>query len=838
MPAQVLLHLDFSTLAAQNRRPMRISYDWLKSYFPQAPILSETVDLLTNTGLEVEGTEAFESVPGGLEGLVVGEVLEVWKHPGADRLNLTRVNPGNGEELQIVCGAPNVAAGQKVIVALEGATLHPLEGDPFTIRKGKIRGELSQGMLCAEDEIGLGKGHDGILVLDPAAVPGTPAGDYFKVFRDTAIEIGLTPNRTDAMSHYGVARDLRAATYLREGGSGVTEAPLQLPEPKDFPSAESMTEFPVVVEAPEACIRYAGVLIEGVQVKASPEWLQNRLKAIGLSPINVIVDITNFVMHEIGQPLHAFDADQIAGNEVRVRFAKEGERFTTLDKLERTLDPADLMICDTEKAMCIAGVFGGANSGITDSSTRVFLESAVFDPVSVRKTARRHQLNTDASYRFERGVDPNTCLYALRRAASLIIAEAGGQIASAFSDHYPKPLEPAEIEVNLAKLHSLIGVEIKRERLLAILEALDFELVEDKKEDLRLRAPLYRRDVTRMADVAEEVLRIYGYNSVAVPSRLHSTLSPAPKPNPESLFQRISDLLVGRGFNEIMNNSLTRIAYQEYSTDPSLDSAEAVALLNPLSSDLGQMRQSMLFQGLETIARNVNHKQSDLRLFEFGYTYHRNGEGVTERPHLAVFVTGSSAPENWNHAAAQSSFSDLHGAVAAVFSAIGCDDKLAYEGIDSDLFSDAIAWKRKKDCLAVGGVVSDALLKRFGIKQKVYYADLDWSALLSFRGKHQVSYQDLPKYPAVRRDLSLLVDTSLRFSDLQSSARQAEHRLLKQVGLFDVYEGKNLPAGKKSYALSFILQDAQSTLTDKKIDAAMQRILQTFEKEFGAELRQ
>lgn len=820
---------------------MRISYNWLKELYSGTPSPDEAAAVLTQSGLEVEGIEPYESIPGGLAGLVVGHVVDVWKHPDADRLRLTRVDVGNGATLQIVCGAPNVATGQKVVVATEGATLHPLEGEPFTIRKGKIRGEVSEGMLCAEDEIGLGKGHAGIMVLDEAAVPGTPVRDLLGVTSDSAIEIGLTPNRTDAMSHFGVARDLRAAMQHFGEGAQTTLPAVKLPNVAQFDERVSAIHpsknITIEIAHPEACHRYAGVVLTGAKVQASPAWLQDRLKAIGLAPINNLVDVTNYVMHELGHPLHAFDADRIGGGKVVVRLAKTDEPFVTLDGQERKLHSDDLMICDAEKPMCIAGVFGGKTSGISESTTTVFIESAVFDPVYVRRTARRHQLNTDASYRFERGVDAEMTLVALKRAALLMMELSGASLASGITDLYPTVHVRAAIKLNLDRMHRLIGKALPVERIEAILTDLDFEITAKTGEGFELLAPLYRRDVTREADVVEEVLRIYGYDNVEIPSRVHASVSGRPQPDTESLHRRTADVLVARGFNEIMNNSLTRLAYSDRYDLPELAANAAVKLLNPLSSDLGQLRQSLLFQGLETVARNINFKNADQRLFEFGYTYHRSEEGTVERPVLALWVTGRQLPENWNNGNARSSFTELRAGIRAVLEALGADANLVSEAVNHAFFSDAIAFKKGQKVLVTAGLLSQRVLTDADVRQPVCYAEIDWSLLVKLASKNKVVYQPLPKFPAVRRDLSLLVDRGVTFAQLEASARNAERKLLQEVGLFDVYEGKNLPENRKSYALSFVLRDDQATLTDKKIDGAMERILNAIKSDHNAELR-
>jgi phenylalanyl-tRNA synthetase beta chain len=816
---------------------MKISYNWLRDLYSAAPAPEKTSEALTNTGLEVEGLESFISIEGGLEGLIIGEVLDLWRHPDADRLNITKVDVGEEEPLQIVCGAPNIATGQKVVVAMIGAKLYPNEGDPFVIKKGKIRGQASLGMICGEDEIGLGKGNDGIMVLDPSAKAGTPASEQFEIYTDHSIEIGLTPNRTDAMSHYGVARDLRAAVKNAPELADTKSGEVSLPSVDGFATRNQSMNIAVEVQNEEACIRYAGVCINNVKVAPSPDWLQNKLKVIGLTPINNIVDITNFVLHEVGQPLHAFDAAKIKGEKVVVRLAKAGEKFVTLDDAERKLDASDLMICDEKEGMCIAGVFGGAYSGITKETTQIFLESAVFETVSVRKSARRHQLNTDASYRFERGVDPELTLYALKRAALLIEEIAGGEIASEVTDVYPNPMQKAEINLNWKRLNSLIGKVIPADQVKNILTDLDFELGEDNGTDMLLKAPLYRRDVTRAADVCEEILRIYGYNNIEMPERLTSTLSYLRKPDAEGMNQNLADLLVSRGFLEIMNNSLTKVSHTELIDLPELNASSAVRMKNPLSSDLGQMRQTLLYQGLETISRNINFKQSDLRTFEFGRTYHDRGESIKETPYLSLWVTGKGTSESWKSDAKPTQFADLKGSAAMVFDRLGLREGCKEEGFTHPFYSDAILWKKGETVLARMGVVAPSLLKKLDIKQAVFYAEIDWSAVVKVAGKVSVSYKELEKYPAVRRDLSLLLKEEITFSTIQALAFQTERKLLKEVGLFDVYEGKNIAPGTKSYAVSFVLQDSSATLTDKKIDKSMQRIQEAITKELGAQLR-
>lgn len=814
---------------------MKISYNWLKELLPVDLPVADAASILTNTGLEVEGVDAFVSIEGGLEGLVVGEVIEKWKHPNADRLSVTKVNVGGDEPLQIVCGAPNVDSGQKVVVATVGTKLYPSEGDPFEIKKGKIRGEVSMGMICAEDEIGLGASHDGIMVLNADAQVGMAATDYFGIYRDHTIEIGLTPNRTDAMSHIGVARDLRVALLHAEDLQDHQAPSLVFPESKA--SASNSTPVEIDIQAPEACPRYAGLVLSNIKVAPSPEWLQNKLKAIDLEPINNIVDITNFVLHEFGHPLHAFDLSKVKGNKVVVRLAKEGEKFVTLDGKERALLNSDLMICNESDPMCIAGVFGGEESGISDATTDVFLESAVFDPVYVRKTSKHHLLHTDAAYRFERGVDPETTIPAMMRAASLMVEIAGATIASAVNDVYPKAIERMAISVSLSRMNSLIGKDIPKEKVVAILKDLDFEITADADDSIDLLAPLYRRDVTREADVVEEVLRIYGYNNIEMPSRLSSTLSSAPKPNPEKWMHKIADMLVARGFQETMSNSLTKSSYSELLDSPELQGDTAVRMKNPLSSDLGQLRQTLLFQGLEVIGRNINHKRADLRLFEFGRTYHHYNGEMVETPYLGMWLTGLGTPENWTNDSAKGTFTSLRGGLESVFARFGLLSDIKEKPYEHPKYAEALQFGTKKKVLGTAGLVSSKLLKAFDIDQPVYYAELNWNELIALEQKSQVVFQEPEKFPAVRRDLSLLIDKATSFGDIRNAAFQVERKFLREVGLFDVYEGKNLPQNKQSYAVSFILQDKEATMTDKKIDKIMSKIQQTLEKEFGAELR-
>lgn len=817
---------------------MNISYNWLQSWINTSLEPQEISNILTDTGLEVEGLETVEAVPGGLEGLLVGHVTKVWQHPNADRLRLTLVDIGEEEPLQIVCGAPNVAEGQKVIVATVGAKLYPSEGDPFVIKKGKIRGEVSLGMICAEDEIGLGNGHDGIMVLDPEAKTGTPASVHFDLKSDTCIEIGLTPNRTDAISHRGVARDLRAALNANPV-QGQKSPELEDIEFDNLGKVSSGNALKVKVESKDACPRYAGLTIDGIKVGPSPEWLQRRLTAIGLTPINNVVDITNFVMHDLGQPLHAFDADQIVSGEIIVKHLPTGTKFTTLDEVERELHEDDLMICDTEKGLCIAGVFGGLSSGITENSTRMFLESAYFNPVSVRTTARRHGLNTDASFRFERGVDPNGVLDGLLKAATLICQIAGGKVVSELTDlSYDIP-QPAAVNLNWDRMDTLIGKALPHDLVKRILADLDIEVKSEDESGVELEIPTYRSDVTREADVIEEILRIYGYNNVEIPTRLNATLSSAPHPNEEALRNRISDMLTSRGATEIMCNSLTKSSYLELTEDPEIEADKAVRMLNPLSSDLDVMRQSLLFQALETVERNQNQRNPNLRLYEFGRTYKKAETGYSEQSMLALTFTGAHFQENWNKPSEQLSFSQLRSEVDQVFTSLGLSPEeislLPYEG---NLLLEGLTLQLHKKPIGKIGIVHPTLQQHFGIKERVLYADLDWAKLVKASGRKKVKFSELEKYPAVRRDLSLLIDQHVRFADLERVAKSAERKMLKSVGLFDVYEGDKLEKGKKSYAISLVLQDEKQTLKDQQIDRSIARIREALEKELGAQLRQ
>ena len=828
---------------------MNISYNWLKRYI-NLPDDAETVaKILTSIGLEVGTVETVETIKGGLKGLVVGEVLSCEPHPNSDHLHLTKVNIGEAEPLPIVCGAPNVAAGQKVIVATIGTVLY--DGDQsFTIKKGKLRGEESWGMICAEDEIGVGTDHAGIIVLPQDTPVGMKAADYYHVENDTIIEVDITPNRSDAASHFGVARDL----YAYYKSHQYSEIRLQKPSVGAFKVDNHELEIKVNVDAPEACPRYTGVSIKGVEIKESPEWLKNSLLAIGLRPINNVVDVTNFVLHECGQALHAFDADKIKGNTIHVRYARQGEKFTTLDGVEREMDSRDLMIANAEEAMCIAGVFGGLESGVTENTKNVFLESAYFDPVTIRKTSRRHQLQTDASFRYERGCDPNNTMYVLRRAALLIQEVAGGKVAMEISDNGQTQFEPWPVTIEISRVNSLIGKAIGENTIEAILNALEIEILDksqmsnDKSQVWHLAVPRYRVDVQRECDVVEDILRIYGYDNVEFPEKLNTSLAYGVKPNPEQLRRRIAEQLTAQGFNEILNNSLTKVAY--YAPLSQLPLEGCVKIMNPLSSDLGVLRQTLLFGGLESIARNANRRNSDLMFYEFGNCYHysasvREGNdenplrAYSEEPHLGLWITGNKTAQSWVRKEEKTSFFQLRAYVNNILTRLGVNiDTLMIEPLENELFMDGLTLKTANG-KAVGfiGIVNRKQLKAFDIDQDVYYADLDWNQLLKQNKQFKPLIVDLPKYPEVKRDFALLVDKSVEFADLARAAFATERKLLKHVFLFDVYEGKNLEEGKKSYALSFILQDPENTLKDTQIESVMNRLKKTFEDKFGASLR-
>jgi len=808
---------------------MKISYNWLKQFLKIDWEAEKTGELLTDLGLEVEGIEAVESIKGSLEGVVVGKVLTCEQHPNADRLKVTTVDLGNGEPVQIVCGAPNVAAGQTVPVVTIGSTLYDDKGKGFKIKKGKIRGEESFGMICAEDELGLGSSHEGILVLDNAIEAGTKAAEVFNIESDEVFEIGLTPNRADAMSHFGVARDLRAGLLHKE-----IALELISPSVSDFRVDDRTLKFDVEVENIDKAPRYVGVTISELTVKDSPEWLQTKLKAIGLTPINNIVDVTNYVLHELGQPLHAFDASKVKGNKIIVKTLPNGTKFTTLDGVERLLHEEDLMICNgNQEPMCIAGVFGGIDSGVTNNTTSIFLESAYFNPVTIRKTAKRHALNTDASFRFERGIDPNITKYALKRATNLILEVAGGKVSSEIVDLYPTKIEDYQVFLSYEKMDRLIGAEIPRETVKNILASLDIKFNSVTDGGLGLTVPSYRVDVTREADVIEEILRVYGYNNVEFSHKLNTSISFS-NFNDIKIENIVATQLISQGFSETMANSLTKSDY--ISLTEILKEEHNVAMLNPLSSDLGVMRQSLLFSGLESVIYNINRKNNSLKFFEFGKTYHHFESGYSEQKHLTLFITGKRTKDGWNITQKKSDFFYLKGIVTALLQRLGVQ-KTKTMLTKNDVFSEGITLSLGKTKLVDLGVVKYTILKEFGIKQEVLYADFNWENILKVGGKSKVKVSELSKFQAVKRDFALLVDEKVTFSEIYNLAFQAEKDFLKEVDLFDVYEGDKLEKGKKSYAVSFLIQDKNKTLNDKQIDKIMQKLQHTFEKNIGAVLR-
>lgn len=745
---------------------MKISYNWIKQFIKTEWNAEQTAELLTDLGLEVEGVSVYESVKGGLKGVVVGHVLECEQHPNADRLKVTKVAIGQDQVVQIVCGAPNVAVGQKVPVATIGTMLYDAQGNPWEIKKGKIRGEESHGMICAEDELGLGQGHEGIMILDESLVPGTPCAQVFQIENDEVFEIGLTPNRADAMSHHGVARDLKAG-LIQKGVS----LELISPSTSSFHVNNRTLKIDVEVENNELAPRYAGVTITGVKVAESPDWIKNRLKAIGLTPKNNIVDITNYVLHELGQPLHAFDAAKISGNKILVKTVADGTKFTTLDEVERTLHSEDLMICDAEKPLCIAGVFGGLSSGVTENTTQIFLESAYFNPVSVRKTAKRHGLSTDASFRFERGIDINNVKYALLRAAILIQQVAGGEISMDVTDIYPKKVEDFQVFLAFEKVDKLIGQEIPKEVIKNILTSLDMKINSVTERGVGLSIPPYRVDVQRDVDVIEEILRIYGYNQIDFTEKLNATVSHSSRYEDYKVQNIIANQLVGQGFNEMMANSLTSSSYTKLSEQ--LKEEHNVMMLNPLSADLSAMRQSMLFSGLEAIAYNSNRRRPDLKLFEFGKTYHRY-ENYTENKHLSLFITGDRFNESWNTISKKSDFFYLKGVLQTIFDRLGLS-KLKSAPFKTDVFQEGLILSSGKIRLAEFGIVKKSILKAFDIKQEVVYADIDWKNVHQLVQNHKVSFKELAKYPEVRRDLALLLDESVTFEQLHHTAMQSEN---------------------------------------------------------------
>jgi phenylalanyl-tRNA synthetase beta chain len=818
---------------------MKISYNWIKDYLKIDFEPAKIAEILTDIGLEIEGMEEWVSVKGGLEGVIIGEVLTCKKHPDADKLSITTVDTGGPLPLQIVCGAPNVAAGQKVPVATIGTMLFK-GNESFEIKKSKIRGELSEGMICAEDEIGLGSSHEGIMVLDKNVKSGTPASDYFKIVKDVVFEIGLTPNRIDSGSHFGVARDLAAYLNLNDG----MEQKAMLPSVVNFKPDNTKNTYEIIVENSVDCPRYTGITISGVTIGESPDWLKNKLRAIGLNPINNVVDITNFVQYEVGQPLHAFDADKIEGKKVIIRNLPEKSKFITLDNVERSLSSRDLMICNTVEGMCIAGVFGGIKSGVSSTTKNIFLESAYFNPVSIRKTSKRHGLKTDASFRFERGADPNITPWAIKRAIMLIKEISGGEISSDIVDIYPTPVEKVLVNVNYNNINRLIGKKIESNIVKKILSLLDIRIVSENDPDLTLEIPSYRVDVKQEADVIEEILRIYGYNNVEIDLHVNSTLTYPEKPNKEKLVNIISDHLSANGFSEIMCNSLCPAAWYEQSED--FDKDQLVILANPLSSDLNAMRQSLLFGGLNSVIWNINRQNPDLKLYEFGhcYFYHKSDKSFpkagdyTEKASFDLFISGNTGRQSWNFKTEPTDFFNIKSSVEMILSRLGVKTENLVTGeSDKKYFAESITYLFNNKIVAEAGRVSRSYLSKFDIGQDVYWGHIDWDLLLKMIKTHSISFHELPKYPSVKRDLALLLDRSIKFKQIREIAFRTEKNILHEINLFDVYENDSLGKNKKSYAVSFLLRDDLKTMTDKNIEKIMGNLVRAFETELNAQIR-
>ncbi len=809
---------------------MKISYNWLQQFLKIDLEIEKIGEILTDLGLEVEGIERVESIKGSLQGIVVGKVLTCEKHPNADKLKITTVDLGNGTPLQIVCGAPNVAAGQKVPVATIGTILYDKEGNGFKIKKGKIRGEESFGMICAEDELGLGAGHDGILVLDAKIETGKQAAEVFEITSDDVFEIGLTPNRSDAMSHFGVARDLKAGLQQLE-----IDSELITPSVSNFHVNVRSLKVGVEVEDLKQVPRYAGVTITGIKVEDSPKWIQEKLKAIGLTPINNIVDITNYVLHELGQPLHAFDVSKITGDKILVKNLPTGTEFVTLDGVTRKLHKDDIMICDGESTpLCIAGVYGGLDSGVTNKTTSIFLESAYFNPVSIRKTAKRFGLNTDASFRFERGIDPNITEYALKRAALLIEEIAGGDIASDIIDVYPKKIVDQQVRFSFERAAKLIGEELDHDTITNILASLDIKVNNQTASGLGLTIPAYRADVTREADVIEEILRVYGYNNIVTSPKLNTSISYVEKPDANKLENLVANQLSSLGFYEMMANSLTSPEYTKVSEQ--INEAYNVEILNPLSADLSVMRQTLLSSALEAVSYNINRKNTNIKLFEFGKTYHKYEGKYQEDKHFSLIISGNRNNDSWVVATKKSDFFFGKGIVKNVLERVGITS-FQTKPTKNDIFSEGVSMHLGKHKIVEFGVVKSSVLKQFGIKQEVLFADFNWDAMLQMIKHKSIKVSDLPKFPAVKRDLALLLDDNISFNEVYSLAFQVDRKLVKSVDLFDVYQGDKLPKGKKSYAVSFILQDETKTLNDKQIDGVMHKMQQIFETKLNAVLR-
>ena len=821
---------------------MKISYNWLKEYLALDLEPAKVAEALTSAGLEVEDITTYESVKGSLSGVITGKVVECHRHPNADKLSITKVNVGGPSLLSIVCGAPNVAAGQTVLVATVGTTLYKGE-ESFQIKQAKIRGELSEGMICAEDELGLGESHEGIMVLSDTIEAGIPAARLFNIENDTVFEIGLTPNRSDAASQLGVARDLMAVLNHREGYKKYS---LRLPDVSTFSIDDTSLDIAVEVDDPTACPRYSGISLTGLTVKPSPEWLQNRLKAIGLRPINNVVDITNYILFETGQPLHAFDAEAVKGKKVVVKKLPKDTPFTTLDNVERKLTANDLMICNESEGMCIGGVFGGLHSGVTTSTTAIFLESACFDPRTIRRTVRHHDLHTDASFRFERGTDVQATIFAMKRAALLMREICGGRISSQIKDIYPNPVKPAEVSISFDRLNRLAGQQIPADQTLSILDDLGFELLKHEGDEATLRVPTAKVDVYREADIAEEVLRIYGYDNIRIPEKINAAVDATQSGQDEKLRHALSDMLAAKGFSEIMNNSLTRGDYT--ANHPAFDSSHDVKILNPLSSELNVLRQSLLFGALETVAYNQNRKLPDLKLFEFGKTYHFNEHKIssanaldayTETLRLSVVITGSKQAESWLSAQTPSNFFDIKQVVESIIARLRLPrNQFSLASFTDGMFEAGLQYSMNDQVLIRLGQLNAQTTKQFDIRKPVFWADIAWEKLMAFIPQKTLNYHAVPKFPAVRRDLALVIDHKISYSDIESVARQTAGKLLNTMNLFDIYEGDKIPAGKKSYAISFILISSEKTLTDKEIDQTMDRLITAFNNQLGAELRQ
>lgn len=810
---------------------MKISYNWLSSYIKTDLEVQKIGEILTNTGLEVEGIESTASQNQDLEGVVVGKVVSLEKHPNADKLRVARVDVGNGEPLQIVCGAPNIEEEQKVPVATIGTVLTAPDGKSFTIKEAKLRGVESFGMICSEAELGVSDNHEGIWVLEPSYKIGTPLKDYIKKPKsDILIEIGLTPNRTDAMCHFGVARDLNAAlNVLKIKGEFIQ------PNVDEFENIPTSGKSPIEVEVknPELAPRYAGIYLENIQVKPSPEWLQERLKTIGLNPINNVVDITNYILHDLGQPLHAFDAEKIADQKIIVQTLPAKTKFKTLDGVERELNGTELMICDKNGGLCMAGVYGGIESGVTDSTTKVFLESAYFNPVSIRKSSKYHGLNTDSSFRFERGVDPNMTIIALKKAVMLLTEYADAKVVGEILDLYPTPIENFKTVLRYHKVDQILGERLHREQIKGILESLDIQIISESNETLELSIPPYRADVQREIDVIEEILRIYGYNKIKTPEKISFSAVKNEEKNPQRIENAVAQTLISLGFHEAMNNSVVKAEYQSIF---SLDENKGVKLINPLSSDLALMRQSMLPSLLENVAYNLNRKNSDLKLFEFGKVYQKANKGYEENYQLAVLISGFKNKENWANPQVKSNFFTLKGVIFQFLNRIGISD-IQEKAVSQPNFSDAIILEVNKKELGILGIVDKKILKKMDVSQDVFFAQLDWEYIVKLASEYKLKYKEISKFPAVRRDLALLIDKNVLYKDLYESTQNLKIDLLKSVQLFDVYEGDKIPAGKKSYAMSFILQNEEKTLSDVEIDGAINELIRNFQKNFQAELR-